>query len=144
MKNHLWRSHRNSKHYHQLPQDQNSRLIWWKHWNQQPDWDKKRMLHWITNKIDKRDSKRCISRTKELKCQTKLRKLQNIWWQKEVVELLGYADVSYLRNFYAGMKQLFGLVWTSIRSLPSADNVNTPTNPQDILLYWRNICYSLK
>lgn len=48
-----------------------------------------------------------------------------------------HTDACDLRNFYAGIKELFGAVRTSTGSLLAADNANILTDPQDILLHWK-------
>lgn len=92
----------------------------------------------LSREQDRRSSlkKKHFQKLKQ-ECQTKLRELQNIWWQQKVVKLQGYADACDLRNFYMGTKQLFGPVRTSAGSLLAADNTIILTDPQDIFLCWK-------
>ena len=46
----------------------------------------------------------CLKR----QCQTKLREIQNNWWQQKASRLQWCADNRDLKNFYAGTKQLYG------------------------------------
>ena len=50
-------------------------------------------------------------------CQSKLREIQNQWWQQKAFELQRCAEVRDLRNFFAGTKELYGPVMSSVGSL---------------------------
>lgn len=86
--------------------------------------------------------KACYHDLKKL-CQTKLREIQNQWWTQKAVELQQYADSRDLRNFYAGTKELYGPVRSSVGSLLSADSSTILTDPTDILERWRDHFYQL-
>ena len=85
------------------------------------------------------------ARYHELKrlCQSKLREIQNQWWQQKALELQRYAEVRDLRSFYAGTKELYGPVKSSVGSLLSADESTIITDPISVLERWRDYFYQL-
>ena len=80
------------------------------------------------------------TRYRELKqqCQTKLRELQNNWWQQKSVELEQYATARDFRNFYAGTKEIFGPVRSATGTLLASDSTTILTDQTDILTRWKD------
>jgi len=70
-------------------------------------------------------------------CQTKLREIQNNWWQQKAKELHYFADARDLRNFYTGTKAIYGPTKSSTGTLMSADNSILLTDSQAILDCWK-------
>lgn len=68
-------------------------------------------------------------------CQKKLREMQNIWCQQKVVDLEGFTDAREMsmleRNNYLDQYE------HQLDPFLVADNTNTLTDPQDILLRWK-------
>lgn len=71
------------------------------------------------------------------KCQTEIREIKNDWWQQKSRELQGLSDARDLRNFYAGLKEIYGPSRSSTGILKAADNTTVLTNSQDILMRWK-------
>ena len=77
------------------------------------------------------------------KCQTEIRKIKNDWWQQKAKELQNLSDARDLRNFYAGVKELYGPIRSSSGTLRAADNAKILPDSQDILRRWKEHFSSL-
>lgn len=68
-------------------------------------------------------------------CQSRLREIQNEWWQQLARDLQNYADSRDLRNFFAGTKKIFGPKHTAAGTLMSVNNTIL-TEDTDIQNRW--------
>jgi len=70
-------------------------------------------------------------------CQSRIRELQNSWWQKKSEELQRQADRNDMRGFFEGTKELYGPLKCHSSSLLDATGEALVSNPTDILQRWR-------
>jgi len=83
------------------------------------------------------DKKSKCQHLKKQLCQTKLREIQNNWWEQKAEELQNFADARDLRSFYEGTKAIYRPTKSSTGTLMSADNSILLTYSQVIFDRWK-------
>ena len=84
------------------------------------------------NSIAKKDALRNIRST----IQRQLRQMQDSWLSNKADEIQGFADRNDLKNFYRGIKEVYGPTTTSPFPLLSADSSTLITDKDKILERW--------
>ena len=68
--------------------------------------------------------------------QRKLRQLRDTWLSSKADEIQGYADRKDMKNFYAGLKEVYGPTTSGACPLLSADGAKLITDKEGILGRW--------
>jgi len=68
--------------------------------------------------------------------QQRLRQIQDSWLSKKADEIQRYADKKDMKNFYSGLKEIYGPSASGTSPLLSADGTSLITDKSDILKRW--------
>nr|XP_014346189.1 PREDICTED: uncharacterized protein LOC106704212 [Latimeria chalumnae] len=68
--------------------------------------------------------------------QIKLRQMQDRWWEAKAAELQGYADRHHMRQFYAGLKAVYGPTHDVTVPVKSRDGGLLTTDQEEIHQRW--------
>ena len=84
----------------------------------------------------KETSTNCLITALRKTIQQKLRHMQDSWLIKKADEIQEYADKNDMKNFYSGLKEIYGPTTSGSSPILNKDGTNLITDKEDILKRW--------